>query len=72
MDEGAYDPCLEDALRTFYESPTCPVTNHEEWLLRLCTQLMHREVEAVSLLERQAKQGKRHEGQIPSDSRKNP
>ena len=38
----------------FFRAPRQPVSTHEEWLLRLCAQLMEREARAVSVLEAQA------------------
>lgn len=32
-----------------------PVNTHEEWLLRLCSQLMHREATVVSVMEKNAR-----------------
>ena len=43
------DPLLEDALSRFFLAPTAPATNHEEWLLRMCTQMMHREANMVRM-----------------------
>jgi hypothetical protein len=38
----------------FFRAARAPATAHEEWLLRLCAQLMHREAAVVSVLEAQA------------------
>ena len=35
----------------FFRAPSLPATTHEEWLLRLCAQLMHREATVVSIME---------------------
>ena len=40
----------------FFVAGRQATTNHEEWLLRLCSQLMHREASAVSILEEQVTQ----------------
>ncbi len=50
------DPLLEQTLETFFLAPAAPVTNHEEWLLRMCSQLMHREATVVSFMEHRARQ----------------
>lgn len=47
----ASDPALQSALARFFQSSRAPVDNHEEWLLRTCAQLMHREAQRVSLSE---------------------
>ena len=39
----------------FFNAPRMPVTTHEEWLLRTCHQLMHREATTISFLESQAR-----------------
>lgn len=49
------DAILDQALALFFSAPTAPVDNHEEWLLRMCGQLMHREATVVSFSEHQAK-----------------
>lgn len=50
---------VEGFVREFFESPAVPATTHEEWLLRLCANLMHREATVVSVMERaQHNQGK--------------
>ena len=39
----------------FFDAARAPaMTAHEEWLLRICAQLMHREAAAVRMLEQQA------------------
>jgi hypothetical protein len=42
--------------REFFAAANLPTSTHEEWLLRVCSQLMHREAAAVSVLEYQAQQ----------------
>lgn len=37
----------------FFTAPAVPANTHEEWLLRMCAQLMDREARAVSVLETQ-------------------
>ena len=49
----------EDLVEEFFRAPRAPATTHEEWLLRLCAQLMDREANAVSVLEAQAAQQQR-------------
>ena len=43
----------------FFFAPNHPVTTHEEWLLRMYAQLMHREAHVVSMLEK-AEEERRH------------
>ena len=45
---------VESLVSQFFGSCDSPATNHEEWLLRLCYQLMEREVGTIRLLEQQA------------------
>ena len=40
----------------FFRSSSAPATTHQEWLLRLCAQLMHREAAVISVMEHQAAQ----------------
>ena len=42
--------------REFFFSGTQATSTHEEWLLRLCSQLMHREASAISMMEANVKQ----------------
>lgn len=44
------DP-VEEMVEDFFRSPALPATTHEEWLLRLCAQLMEREATAISVAE---------------------
>lgn len=44
---------VRDLVDEFFRAPRVPATTHEEWLLRLCAHLMHREAAVVSLLEKQ-------------------
>ena len=46
-------PYPEELADRFFRS-TAPATNHEEWLLRMHAQLMHREACVVSVLEARA------------------
>ena len=46
----------ETLSREFFAAANLPTSTHEEWLLRVCSQLMHREAAAVSVLEYQAQQ----------------
>jgi hypothetical protein len=43
----------ETLVDEFFRAPQQPINTHEEWLLRLCAQLMEREAQAVSVLEAQ-------------------
>jgi hypothetical protein len=36
---------IETLVGAFFEAPTRPVTNHEEWLLRVAATLMEREAQ---------------------------
>jgi hypothetical protein len=45
------DDEVEAMVEDFFRAGTCPATTHEEWLLRLCAQLMEREAAAVRVLE---------------------
>lgn len=45
------DDHIERMVTDFFAAPTKPATVHEEWLLRLCAQLMHREATAIAALE---------------------
>lgn len=49
-----FDPALDDALASFFAAPHTGATTHEEWLFRMCAQLMHREASVVSFMEHQA------------------
>lgn len=49
---------IEQMVDEFFKSPTQPVTNHQEWLLRTCAQLMEREAKAVSVVESRTQQQK--------------
>ena len=51
MSSDDQDPLLEDAFYRFFTSGDTPVNTHEEWLLRMCAQLMHREANVVRILE---------------------
>ena len=42
--------------REFFLGGTQTTSTHEEWLLRLCAQLMHREASLISMMEANAKQ----------------
>lgn len=53
MDTG--EDMSEVLAQEFFFAGTTPTSTHEEWLLRLCSQLMHREAVAVSVLEAQAR-----------------
>ena len=40
--------------REFFFAGNGPTNTHEEWLLRLCSQLMHREASAIRIAEANA------------------
>jgi hypothetical protein len=42
----------------FFAAPKLPTSTHEEWLLRLCAQLMHREAAFVSVMDEQAQRSR--------------
>lgn len=45
--DDAKDPnAVEALLHEFFNAPRVAASNHEEWLLRLCAQMMHREAAA--------------------------
>ena len=52
--EAPYVAPHEVLMEEFFYASYMPVNNHEEWLLRLCAQLMEREAYAVSVLEANA------------------
>lgn len=54
---ASYDPFLENAISSFFMTPFTPISNHEEWLLRLCHSLMQREASVVSVMEMQVRNG---------------
>lgn len=45
----------ETYAREFFFSGNQPASTHEEWLLRLCSQLMHREAHVISMMEANAR-----------------
>ena len=45
------DDEVEAMVEDFFRAGSGPATTHEEWLLRLCAQLMEREATAVRVLE---------------------
>lgn len=47
------DDIVRDMVEEFFTAPTVPANTHEEWLLRMCAQLMDREARVVSVLETQ-------------------
>lgn len=47
------DDAIEQLVTEFFTAPKMPATTHEEWLLRLCSQLMDREARVVSVMEQQ-------------------
>ena len=60
MDVDTETPTTPEVLvEEFFRAGRAPVDTHEEWLLRLCAQLMDREARCVSLLEQQTQQPRR-------------
>lgn len=69
--EMVYDPTEEDKdkdrdeaavetfLHEFFNAPRVPASNHEEWMLRMCAQMMHREaaMRAASSVSMQGRGG---------------
>lgn len=53
------EPPAETYAREFFFCGTQPTSTHEEWLLRLCSQLMHREASVISMMEANAKNTQR-------------
>ena len=47
----------EQLVEEFFRAPMQAASTHEEWLLRMCAQLMHREAHVVSFMEQQQKAG---------------
>lgn len=63
MDVDTETPATPEVLvEEFFRAGRAPVDTHEEWLLRLCAQLMDREARCVSLLEQQTQQQPRRRG----------
>jgi hypothetical protein len=46
---------IEELVSDFFTSPSEPASTHQEWLLRMCAQLMARESNVVSVLEQNAR-----------------
>ena len=53
-DEVSAESPAEVLAQEFFFSGTVPSSTHEEWLLRLCAQLMHREAHVISMMEASA------------------
>ena len=74
MEETENDDSVEVLLEEFFTSDTKPVTNHEEWLLRLCASLMKQKAEIVaqtSDYQRQIAQHRSHNARRRHDQRRN-
>ena len=57
-DEEAHEQtAVEIFLHEFFAAPHTPASNHEEWLLRLCAQMMHREAEVRVSMSNVSMQG---------------
>ena len=50
---------VEVYAREFFFGGTQATSTHEEWLLRLCSQLMHREASVISMMEANVKSAPR-------------
>ena len=48
--EASYIAPHEVLMEEFFQASYMPVNNHEEWLLRVCAQLMEREAYTVSVI----------------------
>jgi hypothetical protein len=46
---------VKELVEDFFNSSKIPSTTHEEWLLRLCSQLMQREANTVRILEQEVR-----------------
>lgn len=57
----------ETFVEEFFTAPRAPVNTHEEWLLRLCAQLMFREAHVVSVMEQsqRSQESNRRRGRGP-------
>lgn len=49
------DVAVETLCEEFFAARAAPASTHEEWLLRQCAQLMHREAHLVSVAEATAR-----------------
>ena len=49
----------EELSHEFFPSATSTTSTHEEWLLRLCSQLMHREASVISIMEANLRHNKK-------------
>jgi hypothetical protein len=56
---------LDDMIESFFCAPHLPATNHEEWLLRLNSILMHREASVIETVEASREQGNRQRRRRP-------
>tara|TARA_B110000046_G_scaffold15883_1_gene15249 strand:+ start:3749 stop:4075 length:327 start_codon:yes stop_codon:yes gene_type:complete len=64
VDETHVTPATPEVLvEEFFRARDAPADTHEEWLLRLCAQLMEREAHRVSLLEAQQQQQQQQHAQ---------
>lgn len=57
-EEAQEQTAVEIFLHEFFAAPHMPASNHEEWLLRLCAQMMHREAEVRLSMSNVSMQGK--------------
>lgn len=57
MEEQSESP-TETLSREFFLAAHSTTSTHEEWLLRLCSQLMHREAFVISVMEENARQNR--------------
>lgn len=54
------DPAEVFSNEFFYAWGVTPTSTHEEWLLRLCSQLMHREASVIRMMEQGSTMPKQH------------
>lgn len=59
----------EELVEEFFTAPHLPANTHEEWLLRVCAQLMDREARAVRFVEAQVAQQAQPSGGIEASQR---
>lgn len=59
---------MQSMVDEFFRAPRMPADTHEEWLLRLCSQLMHREAELVARLESHTRQNRTETSSMQTNS----
>lgn len=63
MSQDPDSDAIDNMVADFFLHPSPPCTCHEEWLLRLCSELMRREATVVSVAEKKANAARRRGGQ---------